>query len=94
MNQQDQTFYNILLRIEGKLGGIENELQSHSNTHNEIKKLLDTKEETLVTHDERLKGLESFRTSIKAKVATVASIASFFVSIGFVAIKKIIDTLS
>lgn len=93
MNQQDQTFYNILLRIEGKLGGIENELKGHKDTHIEIKKLLDKKDETLTNHDTRIKSVEDFRAGIRTKVGVIATIFSGLGVLSMDFIKKVINQL-
>lgn len=75
MNQQDQTFYSILMRIEGKLGGIESELKGHKDTHIEIKTLLDKKDMNLQDHAQKIASLQDFRTNIKAKIGVISSIA-------------------
>jgi chromosome segregation ATPase len=88
MESQDQKFYDILLDIKGRLGGIENDLSSHKDTHDDIKELLKAHSERMNTHAGKINDLEDFKKGVKSKVATISMIFGVVSTIGFNTIKK------
>jgi len=93
MEIQDQKFYDILLEIKGRLGGIESELRGHKEAHRDIRDMIKNKEETLGEHDDRIRSIEDFKTGIKAKVGVIATIFSIVGAIGIDIIKRIVSQL-
>lgn len=84
--EEHKQIYDLFIRIEGRLGGIDESLKNLKEQHMSFKKDF---QESVDEIEKRTRTLEEFKTNVKTKVGVVASLFGIF-SASFISfIKKI-----